>query len=397
MFENISLSTFDVFIMKLCTLLFFYYYFEKLNKKTNNNDKMEFITWDYLTGLIETDGTFKISLDKKGKYKPIVSISQKENTGLLNKIKDFLHFYKINSTLDISDPKKSNRAPQLRIQGSLQILRFYKLLETNVKGLPFCSQKYRDFLIIKTALSNLEVEVSHKIDLMLSLHKISSTQPDISVYRTKTSRSKHEKRLGLIVNSSKGSADFLLKKIDKDFNDHINKIENSIVNKIKLFNNDWCVGIMDGDGCFSISIEFIKASNKNKINFVPSFQLVMESDARQTINLFKYMVGCEGKLIEHKNEKKEITAIYYRVNRIDELQKLLRFFQIYNPRNTVKQKQLNLVNKLFELKKKNMLNDSDTIHNFINECYEVTELGKGKGKRKYNLIEVLEKAHNWLK
>jgi hypothetical protein len=67
-----------------------------------------------LNGVIETDGTFKLSLTKEGQYKPIISISQKENTGLLIKIQNFLYSFDINSTFDISDPLKSNR-PQLRI------------------------------------------------------------------------------------------------------------------------------------------------------------------------------------------------------------------------------------------------------------------------------------------
>ena len=223
---NTSLLTLEAFVFRIITFSFLYYYFQYFNidKKNDKNYKSGVITWDYLTGLIETDGSFKISLDKKGKYKPIISISQKDNTGLLNKIKIFLKTYKINSTLDISDPQKSNRAPQLRIQGSLQVLNFCELLEKNVKGFSFCSQKYRDFLIVKTALSNLNFDFPTKIDLILSLHKTSLSQPDINIYKNKTSRHNHEKRLGLITNSSQGSAKLLLEKIDKKFNDHKKKL-----------------------------------------------------------------------------------------------------------------------------------------------------------------------------
>ena len=155
---------------------------------------------------------------------------------------------------------------------------------------------------------------------------------------------------------------------------------------------------MDGDGCFSISIEFIQTeTNQRKINFIPSFQLVMENDAKLTIEMFKFMVGCEGRLIEHKNQNKKVTAIYYRINRIDELKKIVKFFKVHNTRNMVKKEQLNLINKLFEIKKENKLENYETICDFINECYKVTELGKGKGKRKYTLSDALEKVNNWLK
>nr|YP_010530065.1 hypothetical protein ON870_pgp013 [Ulva tepida]UXW92163.1 hypothetical protein [Ulva tepida] len=386
----------EAMILKIFILCFLYLYLNiNQSNKMNKEYKMGSITWDYLIGLIETDGSFKISLDKKGNYKPIISISQKENTGLLNKIKIFLKKYNINSTLDISDPQKSNRAPQLRIQGSLQVLKFCELLENNVKYISFCSQKYRDFLIVKKALSNLNLDTAKKIDLVLSLHKTSLSQPDIRKYKNKNSRSNHEKRLGLTNNSSKESAKLLLEEIDKNFNDHTKEIKNSIINKISIFNNDWCAGIMDGDGCFSISIEFKTEKNKPKINFIPSFQLVMESDAKLTIEMFKFILNCEGRLIEHKDKNKKITAIYYRVTRIDELEKLLDFFKIYKTRNIVKKEQLNLISKLFEIKKQNKLEDYETIHNFIKECYKVTELGKGKGKRKYKLSEALEQVNNW--
>jgi hypothetical protein len=393
-----NLLNIEYIMFRIILFCIFYSYYQYFNIKNVNykNSEIGLITWEYLTGLIETDGSFKISLDKKGKYKPIVSISQK-NTELLYKIQAFLKTYKINSTLDIYDPQKSNRAPQLRIQGSKQILNFCNLLEDNVDILSFCSQKYRDFLILKEALSNLNIDSKIKIDLMLSLHKTCLNQLDIKAYKYKLSRKDHEKRLNLVIGSSKEAAKALLIQIDKKFNNHKSNIENSILNNTQIFNNDWCVGIMDGDGCFSISIEFITEGNKRRVQFIPMFQLVMEADARLTIQMFKSMVGCEGRLIEHKNQNKEVTAIYYRVNRIDELKKLLVFFKIYNTRNLVRKEQLNLVKKLFELKETNdNFTNPEILSDFIRECYKVTELGKGKGKRKYTLQEALEKINNWL-
>ena len=361
----------------------------------DTNYKTELITWEYLTGLIETDGSFKLSLNKQGNYKSIISISQK-NIELLNKIKVFLKVYKINSTLDISDPQKSNRAPQLRIQGSKQTLYFCKLLEKNVNIL-FCSQKYRDFLIVKEALSNLNSNLKIKLDLIFSLHKTCLYEPDIKAYKNKINRIKHEKRLNLTVGSSINAAKVLLTKIDKQFNTHKTNIIYAISNKINIFNNDWCVGIMDGNGCFSISIEFITEVNKRKIQFIPSFQLVMESDAILTIKMFRFMVDCEGKLIEHKNQTNKVTAIYYRINRINELKKLLNYFKKHNTRHLIKNQQLNLVNKLFELKQnKNNFENPKILSYFISECYKVSGLGKGKGKRKYSLEEALNKINNWL-
>jgi len=155
---------------------------------------------------------------------------------------------------------------------------------------------------------------------------------------------------------------------------------------------------MDGDGCFSISIIFKKTdTGKKKIIFSPIFQLVMEANAESTINMFKFMVDCEGKIITHKDKQGNVKAIYYRINRIEELNKLLIFFEDYSPRNLVKIKQLNLIQLWFKIKKENKLNDYETVSMFIKKCYYVTDLGKGKGKRKYNVEEALNKTYDWLK
>ena len=363
-----------------------------------NMYQVGFITWDYLTGLIEADGSFKLSLDKKGNYKPVLSISQK-NIELLTKIQFFFKTYKINATLDISNPKNSNRAPQLRIQGSLQVLKLCYLFEKNAKGFLFCSQKYRDFLIIKTALSHLNLNLNPevKIDFVLNLHKISLSQPDIEGYKGKKTRYSHEKHFGLMKNTSQGAANFLLGPIDKEFQNHQTSIKKLRISSLNSFHKDWCVGIMDGDGCFSISIEFIQTvTKKPKLQLIPSFQLVMEKEAKLTLEMFKFIVGCEGKLIKHRNPNQKVTAIYYRVNRVKELQKLLELFKVYRTRNKIKKEQLNLMAKLFKMKQENNLENYEMICGFIHACYEVTELGKGKGKRKYTLSEALDKVNRWL-
>ena len=79
---------------------------------------------------------------------------------------------------------------------------------------------------------------------------------------------------------------------------------------------------------------------------------------------------------------------------------LVFIYYFYNYVNNfnleVKQKQLNLINKFFEIKKENKLDNYEIVSSFIKDCYKVTELGKGKGKRKYTLHEALEKTKDWL-
>ena len=355
---------------------------------------LQSITWDYLAGLIETDGTFKISLNKTGNLKPIFTISQKENTGLLKKIKIFLLKEDINSTLDIYNSLKTNRAPQLRVQGRLQVLRFCELLEKNCNGFIFCSQKYRDLLIMKATLSTKNLDVSEKIDLMLNLHKTKTSQLDLTCYTTKLSRKKHEQRLGLDLGSSDNAAKVILQSIDKKFTMHQKIIRDKLISNSMRLNSDWCVGIFDGDGFFAVALN-VDHSNK-KIRYIPMFGLTMEKAAKLTLFVFNHMVHCDGKIIVHKDKNANITAMRLSVTRKEYLKKLVEFFEIYEPRNSVKKKQVNLIRLFFDMEKRGGFDDKNQVISFIKQCYSVTELGKGKGKRKYTLDEALKKVNDWL-
>jgi len=107
-------------------------------KKTALNDNN--YTWSYFAGLVETDGTLKLSLRKNATFNAIVSISQKTNSNLLDRTQSFLKEHEINSTIDDARPN-SDRAPALRVQGNKQVLKLLALLETNVGFCPFFSKK----------------------------------------------------------------------------------------------------------------------------------------------------------------------------------------------------------------------------------------------------------------
>lgn len=115
---QVNESTFLFALFLICYQQFGIYQFcdtlkklKKLEKSKNEKNLVGEITWDYLCGLFETDGTFNMSLEKtKGIFKPIAStkISQTDKTGLLIKIQGFLSKYGMKSTFDRTDPTNKN-------------------------------------------------------------------------------------------------------------------------------------------------------------------------------------------------------------------------------------------------------------------------------------------------
>lgn len=149
------------------------------------------ISWPYIAGLLETDGSFSLALTKSGSYLVTISISsQTKHTGLLELLSVFFHSVGIIARIDDSTKtcKQTTRAGQIRIRGPLNVLYFCSLLETNTQT-PFCSQKLRDFFIVKQAILNRKLlGPAEKIDLLMSLHKTQYKDVDITKYSQKLLR-----------------------------------------------------------------------------------------------------------------------------------------------------------------------------------------------------------------
>lgn len=158
----------------------------------------EIDSWSYIAGLIETDGSLGLRLDSNGRFFATFSITQQNKT-LLFHCQTFFKKYKLRALLDDWSKKEETRAPSIRIQGPIQTLKFFSLLEKNVnrKGVPFCSQKYRDFLVMNYALTyRTSLSLEQKIDLLMTLHKTHQSEPDLLKYTSKKTREQHEFDLG---------------------------------------------------------------------------------------------------------------------------------------------------------------------------------------------------------
>ena len=58
--------------------------------------------------------------------------------------------------------------------------------KTNSYEKPFCSQKYRDFLVMTYTLKHrAALNPEQKIDLLMTLHKVNQNQPDLLQYSSK--------------------------------------------------------------------------------------------------------------------------------------------------------------------------------------------------------------------
>lgn len=355
------------------------------------------ISWCYIAGLLETDGSFSLALTRSGHYLVTISISsQTKHTGLLELLLGFFNSVGIvaridNQTATILSAKapthqKSMRAGQIRIRGPLNVLLFCSLLEKNTKKIPFCSQKLRDFFIIKQAILNRKFLCpAEKIDLLMSLHKTQYKDVDITKYSQKLLRHQHEKRLGLSLNQSKGAAQLILSEIDTKYNDHKQKIYADCSNKSLSFDDQWFVGLIDGDGYFGLRMRF----NKKSVRFYPSFSLGMEIEAELTLNVFAEKFTTIGSKKIHRNAKKEATSvelIFYG----NDIQNLVVFCNKNPPLNKVKRAQLDLINLFFLFEKNNLLNNYEKVSELIQMCYSVNLLGKARGRLKYSQDEALK-------
>ena len=98
------------------------------------------ITWDWLAGLLETDGSILLFIDKSSKsFKFEFRLSNADiNQNVIKEVQDFYLKFGINSTIDIGEnagdesKKLNNRASSLRIQGANQVQKFITLLRANV-------------------------------------------------------------------------------------------------------------------------------------------------------------------------------------------------------------------------------------------------------------------------
>ena len=128
---------------------------------------------DYIAGLIQSDGSFIISINEKNSFGLRVSISSLTNTNNLSLIKAWLTAKAINSdiysyivsvhvpVIERSAGTPSSRC-ELTISGNKQVKRFLDVLQQEITSdFLFCGVKQRDYLrdLVQAFLSKKKTNI----------------------------------------------------------------------------------------------------------------------------------------------------------------------------------------------------------------------------------------------
>ncbi len=362
------------------------------------NIKRQKITWAYLIGLIETDGSFQCTLiANSANIKPVVKISQKTNKNVIPSVQAFLTSHGINSTVDPGESEKGGRADALRIQGKNQVGRLLDLLEQNApldingQKAVFAGGKLRDFLILKELCNNSTLKVAEKSGLVKLLHEKPKVEPGISSSGIKT-RSEHEEGFGLTPNADVDAAASILSKINTAYTQTVANIEEGIANSTLVVAGYYLVGLIDGDGGYYVTYQFkepVPRYNKRDITWQGNLTLTMETNSLLTIKVFMYAYGISTRIVDKK------TSYQINIRKQESMRVIMSHHDQYPLIGNYRQTQLNLVKKLFSLKEQGLMRDYSTVEAYLKEVYQVSEISP-KGPPRSPLAEVLKKAKIWL-
>lgn len=351
--------------------------------------------WFYIAGMLESDGGLMCSF-KTGGINPMVKFTQKTNTNVLSEIRAFLATQGINSGVDTNAGKKG-RGPSLRIQGRGQIARFIRLFREGTKGddlpdmlgqdFPLASAKYRDLLILEELCTNNSLNKAQKLALIKSLHKMDKDQPDLSP-KGSLSRSVYETRFGLPPGESQRAGESILSDIDSKFNVHRRFINLMMKGDILAVDTNYLVGLIDGDGMYSIEFRMCPQSIIWKANF----KLAMEINAELTLEVFKYAFDLKKKIYDHPLKTSKFLTIVAQ----PDMQKLIDLHKECPSIGHYKRSQHDLVVRLFKLKETNRIKDLNEVKSVLTDIYHVSSLSTSGKPRKYTLQQALELAEERL-
>lgn len=344
----------------------------------------------YILGLMEADGSILLMFgtgNSRTTLKPVIRITQKTNSNVLALIKTWFDEQEINSEYEDWDPKTSRgRARNLAITRVGSVRKFISLVKK--EKLQFINQKQRDFMILDVVMNSpTTLSISDKVNLKKSLHKADMNQPDLDQPGAKT-REQLELRYNILLGTSRQDSLGILAKIDASYAAHTDKIKNQITKGTLDIPPEWMAGLLDGDGCYYVSIQVREPSasySKPYIEFQGDFTLTMEKNALLTVEAVRAAVKSEAKI------KEEEGHCQLWIRNQTEVKALLQLQQAYLPVGNHRLEQYQLVSQLYAYKEQGKMRDLDTVLSVLRASYSISEKCKGR-ERTHTLAKMEEIA-----
>jgi hypothetical protein len=340
------------------------------------------INWSYISGLLESDGTFLCFMDTKGVYlKPEIRISSKTNTNTLKDVEAFLIKEGVHCTVEEVSVEnetstKAQRAPSLRVQGKDQCSRFSKKLReqgvclaSNDYKCSLLGNKQRDLMLMEEVFKSDPLSPQEKLDLKKSFHKKDYFEKDF-ISKFITLREGFEQQLRIKTGSSVNAAKELILKVDSRFQEHLEKVNNFN----EKLNGSYVAGLFDGDGGFNITF-----SIKEKERIITFNVDINLSLPEKDFPIFK---GVKQTLdIDSVSLPKQKNSRQMKIRRAGLVKKVLNYFDEHPILGDHKIKEINNIKLLCSLKEAGLLTkgtaDIEAIKLLIRRVDELSKTMKG--------------------
>lgn len=264
----------------------------KLRSRSFSTLKSPLLNANFITGFVDAEGSFVISIQKEPKnktgwtIKPRLSISlHKKDIAILEQIKDY--FKGVGNISKEGKNVVQYRVASLRDLTNIVIPHFDKY--------PLLTQKKADFILFKQVIELID-------------------------------RKEHLTREGLIkVLSIKESINLGLSDTVKSAFFDIVAVERPVISNQKVLDPNWLAGFASGEGCFQITL--IKTTTNQLGYWVQlSFQLTQHTRDIELINNLKEYLDCGQTTVYNDHN-----FIKYVVSNIsDIMEKVLPFFDKYS-------------------------------------------------------------------
>lgn len=132
-----------------------------------------------------------------------------------------------------------------------------------------------------------------------------------------------------------------------------------------MLSNDYIVGLVDGEGCFSVRIPNTKRRAKVEL----TFSLKLRHQDKEILNELKQFFGCGNIYIQR--DKRENHSLCYRFevhNKKEIIEKIIPFFEKNSPKISSRKKDFDLFKQIAELSQKETL-DLQEIQSLKNQLH----------------------------